>query len=243
MDKFDKYLKNKIKKEDKEFILPKSFEDKLEETLGNLDKVTEEKNENWYKNKKVWATAACFAFICLAGISMTHRINSDQYNSRLRSLENKVTEYDAGVPEVASDNSAEKRIAEYSDETKIEEFNLNDSLTNSFIDDNNINKIIIKSLENDNTYKSIDNKNDITNIMDFINSIMQVEITQQSIDEWDFLIETNGVDSNHFIIIKDEMMSVDDRWYKIDSVDVEKFKDIYEELNYTKVEIPYCNIN
>ena len=39
MDNFDEYLKNKSHMEDKEFILPKSFDNKIEETLGNLDKV------------------------------------------------------------------------------------------------------------------------------------------------------------------------------------------------------------
>ena len=39
MDNFDEYLKNKSHMEDKEFILPKSFDNKIEEILGNLDKV------------------------------------------------------------------------------------------------------------------------------------------------------------------------------------------------------------
>ena len=37
MDKFDEYLKNKSKSENEEFVLPKSFEYKLEDTLKNLD--------------------------------------------------------------------------------------------------------------------------------------------------------------------------------------------------------------
>ena len=53
MDNFDEYLKNKSHMEDKEFILPKSFDNKIEETLGNLDKVNLEKKKNCYvPNKK-----------------------------------------------------------------------------------------------------------------------------------------------------------------------------------------------
>lgn len=246
MDKFDEYLKNKSHKEDKEFILPKSFEDKLEETLGNLDKVNEEKNDNWYKNKKIWATAACFAFVCLAGISMTYGFNSNNSDSMLRNSENQAAKYDAGLPEMASDNSTAKRGVEsgYSgEENKIEEFSLQDSLEYSFIDDSNIDKIIIKSLGNDNTYKSVDNKSDITKIIDFINNNIEVEIEKQDINDWDFLLQTSGVDSNHSIIIQDEVMNVDNKWYKIDYQEGERLKEIYNELNYTKVNIPYCNIN
>ena len=38
MDKFDEYLNNKVEMESEKFILPKSFEDKIEETLESLDK-------------------------------------------------------------------------------------------------------------------------------------------------------------------------------------------------------------
>ena len=38
MDKFDEYLNNKVEMESEKFILPKSFEDKNEETLESLDK-------------------------------------------------------------------------------------------------------------------------------------------------------------------------------------------------------------
>ena len=43
MDKFDEYLNNKVEMESEKFILPKSFEDKIEETLESLDKKNLEK--------------------------------------------------------------------------------------------------------------------------------------------------------------------------------------------------------
>ena len=81
MDKFDEYLKNKSKSENKEFVLPNSFECKLEENLKNLDKENKSKTNVWYMNKKLWTTAACFAFVFLAGISIRYGVNSNKLNS------------------------------------------------------------------------------------------------------------------------------------------------------------------
>ena len=53
MDKFDEYLNNKVEMESEKFILPKSFEDKIEETLESLDKKNLEKEEKWYFNKNI----------------------------------------------------------------------------------------------------------------------------------------------------------------------------------------------
>ena len=49
MDKFDEYLNNKVEMESEKFILPKSFEDKIEETLESLDKKNLEKEENLFE--------------------------------------------------------------------------------------------------------------------------------------------------------------------------------------------------
>lgn len=243
MDKFDEYLKNKSKSENEEFVLPKSFEYKLEETLKNLDKENKNRINVWYMNKKLWTTAACFAFVFLTVVSIRYGVNSNRLKSIEKSLENQVTGYSDAIPEVASHNEASTRGIGNDEATKqeIEEFSLEDRFGDGVIDSNNINKIIVKNIVDGNTYKSIDNKVDIEKIISFINEIPKEEIQKQTLGEWDFLVQTNGVESNHTIIIKNDIMNIDNRWYKINSEDVNNFKSMYNDLNYDENSIPYCN--
>ena len=220
MDKFNKYLKNKSKSENKEFVLPNSFECKLEETLKNLDK--ENKTNVLYINKKLWTMVACFAFVFLVGISIKYGVNSNKSNFIDRSLENQIAGYSDGIPEVASRNKAETR----------------DVVSDEVIDSNNINKIIIKNIVDGNIYKAIDNNIDIEKIISFINDIPKEEIQKQILEEWDFLIQTSGMESNHTIIIKNHIMNIDNKWYKIDSKEVNSFKNMYNDLNYDENSIP-----
>lgn len=243
MDKFDEYLKNKSKSENEEFVLPKSFEYKLEDTLKNLDKENKSKINRWYMNKKLWITAACFTFVFLTSVSIKYGINSNNLNSLGKGLENQSTEYSDSIPDVASYNGAETRGIENNESAKqqSEEFNLEDSFGDGVIDSTNINKIIVKNIIDGDTYKSVDNKVDIEKIISFINDIPKEEIQQQTLGEWDFLIQTNGVESNYTIIIKNDIMNIDNKWYKINSEEVNNFKDMYNDLNYDENSIPYCN--
>ena len=126
MDKFDEYLKNKSKSENEDFVLPKSFEYKLEETLKNLDKENKNETNVWYMNKKLWTTAACFAFVFLAATSIRYGVDSNRLNSIEKSLENQVTGYSDAIPEVASHNEASTRGIGNDEATKqgVEEFSL-----------------------------------------------------------------------------------------------------------------------
>ena len=243
MDKFDEYLKNKSKSENEDFVLPKSFEYKLEETLKNLDKENKNETNVWYMNKKLWTTAACFAIVFLAATSIRYEVNSNRSNSIEKSLENQVTGYSEAIPEVASHNQSSTRGIGNDEATKqeVEEFSLEDRFGDGIIDSNNINKIIVKNIVDGNTYKSVDNKVDIEKIISFINNIPKEEIQKQTLGEWDFLIQTNGVESNHTIIIKNDILNIDNKWYKIDSEEVSNFKSMYNDLNYDENNIPYCN--
>lgn len=243
MDKFDEYLKNKSKSENEDFVLPKSFEYKLEETLKNLDKENKNETNVWYMNKRLWTTAACFAFVFLAATSIRYGVDSNRSNSIEKSLENQVTGYSDAIPEVASHNEASTRGIGNDEATKqgVEEFSLEDRFGDGIIDSNNINKIIVKNIVDGNTYKSVDNKVDIEKIISFINDIPKEEIQKQTLGEWDFLIQTNGVESNHTIIIKNDILNIDNKWYKIDSQEVSNFKSMYNDLNYDENNIPYCN--
>ena len=243
MDKFDEYLKNKSKSENEDFVLPKSFEYKLEETLKNLDKENKNETNVWYMNKRLWTTAACFAFVFLAATSIRYGVDSNRSNSIEKSLENQVTGYSDAIPEVASHNEASTRGIGSDEAAKqeAEEFSLEDTFGDEVIDSNNINKIIVKNIVYGNTYKSVDNKVDIEKVISFINDIPKEEIEKQTLGEWDFLIQTNGVESNHTIIIKNDILNIDNKWYKIDSEEVSNFKSMYNDLNYDENNIPYCN--
>ena len=243
MDKFDEYLKNKSKSENEDFVLPKSFEYKLEETLKKLDKENKNETNVWYMNKRLWTTAACFAFVFLAATSIRYGVDSNRSNSIEKSLENQVTGYSDAIPEVASHNEASTRGIGNDEATKqeVEEFSLEDRFGDGIIDSNNINKIIVKNIVDGNTYKSVDNKVDIEKIISFINDIPKEEIQKQTLGQWDFLIQTNGVESNHTIIIKNDILNIDNKWYKIDSEEVSNFKSMYNDLNYDENNIPYCN--
>ena len=168
MDKFDEYLENKSENEKQEFALPKSFEYKLEETLENLDKEKQEKTNGWYNNKKLWTTAACFAFIFIAGMSVKYGVDFNKSDSIEKSLDNQIARYSADIPEIASNNESEARSSIDNDAQKgiTEEFSLQDTLGDSFIDSTNIDKVIIKNVIDGNTYKSVDNKIDIDNIIE-----------------------------------------------------------------------------
>lgn len=143
MDRFEDYLKKKSKQETENFKLPKSFDDKVEDSLLNLDNISS-KNK-WYKNKKVWITAACFMFICTTVISLKENSslsrnlkNSVNSNSRNQGNESSIVAYDSPITE----KNEESKI--------IEENNFIDKIeTNDFID--NEKDVIIK-----NAYESLD---------------------------------------------------------------------------------------
>ena len=233
----DEYLNNKVEMESEKFILPKSFEDKIEETLESLDKKNLEKEEKWYFNKNIWITAACFAFISLT-VLVTNKNNNETTNDLIRMS----SEMDNNSSMVSYNNAESGSIREYSSNESVEEqLESNININDSFIDYNNINKIIIKFMDNINKYKTIDKRDDIRQVIDFINYTSKKEIEKQDINNWDFLIQTNGIGLNHNIIIKDDIMIIDDKWYKIDLNDNERLKNVYNDLNYNEKDIPYCD--
>ena len=237
MDKFDEYLNNKVEMESEKIILPKSFEDKIEETLEILDKKNLEKEEKWYFNKNIWITAACFAFISLT-LLVTNKNNNETTNDLIRMS----SEMDNNSSMVSYNNAESGSIREYSSNEGVEEqLESNININDSFIDYNNINKVIIKFMDNINKYKTIDKRDDIRQVIDFINYTSKKEIEKQDINNWDFLIQTNGIGVNHNIIIKDDIMIIDDKWYKIDLNDNERLKNVCNDLNYNEKDIPYCD--
>ena len=233
MDKFNEYLDNKIKSEKEEFRLPKSFERKLEETLENLSEDNKIINKKWSYNKGIFTTAACFIFVFLVGISIKYPTKLDGKNIIEKSAQNEDSGYSGNQGRIINDSkSIEKETLDIS---------LQENEINEIIDYSKINKKIIKYISNTNTYKLVDNKNDIENIIKFINDIPKEKIEKQNINNWDFLIQTNGTDNNHSIVIENNIINIDEQWYKIDSYKVDNLISIYNNLSYEENDIPYCD--
>lgn len=239
MDKFDEYLNNKIKIEKEEFVLPKSFEYKLEEALENLGKESKINNKRWYWNTKILVTAACFMFVCLTGISNIYIKDSNKETLIEKGLNSEDSYKSKSSPELVNYNEF-KNINDNTN-NKIKNSDLQYKSNDNLIDYSNINKIIIKDISVSNTYKAIDDKDNIKHLIQSINNIYKVEIQNQNINNGDFLIQTNGIDSNHSIIIENDIMNIDDKWYRIDSTEVNNLREIYNKLSYDAKDIPYCN--
>lgn len=236
MDKFDDYLKKRSTKEIEEFTLPESFENKIEETLVNLDKIDQKESKVWYKEKKFLSSAACLAIICLAGFGMSKVSNFNEGISKMNLSENQRTTYDSSEPEIASNESRES-------DSPVEfqnEFNVNQYGVSDIINLEDINSIVFKEVQKGGKYKVVNNKEDVKSIVDIINSITLKTVSSQSLEQWDFLIQTNGA-SNHSIIVQDNIMNVDDKYYEITSEGVDELLKIYNQLNYGESDIPFCD--
>jgi hypothetical protein len=101
MDKFNNFIKNKVREEKESFILPKSFEDKIELVLENIDHKKSIKFNPWYKNRKIIAVAACLVLGCVTFIKLFllywvsdgYISKSDESSANVRSADGMVSEF------------------------------------------------------------------------------------------------------------------------------------------------------
>lgn len=221
MDKFDEFLNEKAKHEEKEFNLPESFDLKVENTLKCL---TDDKKDKWYINKKIVSIAACFIVALLVGLRYT------SYNN-LVGLDN------SSVMEMAIDNTQRRDL-----NTPQIANNETQDTEKVFINKDDINGLTIKSLLSGAKFKSVNKKEDIDSIVDCINNLNKSEVIDQGISEWDFLIQTSGV-TNHSIEIKGNLINIDNKYYELNENVSDIIKNIYSDLNYEEKDINYCNVN
>jgi len=73
MDNFDNFIKDKSKEEKESFRLPKSFEDKVDFILENIDNEKSVDSHPWYRNRKFISIVACFAFGCFVLMKLVNR--------------------------------------------------------------------------------------------------------------------------------------------------------------------------
>lgn len=101
MDRNDNFIKNKAIEENENFNLPKSFEDKIESVLENIDNKENIKFNPWYKNRKIIAMAACLVLGCFTFIKLFlmywvsdgYISKSDKSSANVRSADDIVSDF------------------------------------------------------------------------------------------------------------------------------------------------------
>ncbi|WP_195244740.1 hypothetical protein [Clostridium celatum] len=226
MDKFDDYLEKQSKCEKEKFVLPQSFDRKVEDILLNLDSELKKENNKWYKNKKLWTTAACFAFICLAGMGLSKQIH-------LGKNEKKQTT-------VASEESMMKSAGVRENESNvthdIESYGLKESGLDNIEDSqvlraDDIYNITIESISTQTKYKEVTKKEDINNIVNFINTMPIYEVINENINSVQYSIKIHGV-TDHIYSFNDDIMGVDGIYYRTVEKEISELNELYNNLNY-----------
>ena len=211
MDKFDDYLEKQSKCEKEKFVLPQSFDRKVEDILLNLDSELKKENNKWYKNKKLWTTAACFAFICLAGMGLSKQIH-------LGKNEKKQTT-------VASEESHD--IESYG----LKESDLDNIEDSQVLRADDIYNITIESISTQTKYKEVTKKEDINNIVNFINTMPIYEVINENINSVQYSIKIHGV-TDHIYSFNDDIMGVDGIYYRTVEKEISELNELYNNLNY-----------
>lgn len=101
MDRNDNFIKNKAIEENENFNLPKSFEDKIESVLENIDNKENINFNPWYKNRKIIAMAACLVLGCFTFIKLFlmywvsdgYISKSDKSSANVRSADDIVSDF------------------------------------------------------------------------------------------------------------------------------------------------------
>lgn len=230
MDKFDDFLEKQSKSENEKFTLPKSFDNKIEETLLNLDKESKKDNHKWYLNKKVWTTAACFAFICLAGVGLTYQSKLENIMSR----SNMQSGQEFAMESAVEENNVSKII---SDDSSPEVYGLSetgmyeDIENNDLSNEDNIYSINIEVINSSPKYKKIINKEDISIITNFINSIPLYETINEDIKDWMYSVKVYG-EIDHVYKFEDNLVSIDGIVYKTSKDKIDELNKLYDILKY-----------
>ena len=105
------------------------------------------------------------------------------------------------------------------------------------IQPSDVDSITITALPSPPKVKTIDKKVDVEKIVSFINSISKEKIKlKENINGWVFLIKTKGKEE-HSISFIGSMVHIDNDWYKIDSNETKKLRELYNKLDYKEKSI------
>ena len=105
------------------------------------------------------------------------------------------------------------------------------------IKSSDVDSITITALPSPPKVKIIDKKVDVEKIVLFINSISKEKIKlKENINGWVFLIKTKGKEE-HSISFIGSMVNIDNAWYKIDTNETKKLRELYNKLDYKEKSI------
>ena len=195
-DEFERFLMDKAKDEKSKFYIPVSFDTKIEESLKEVDKISFNKSNRWYENKKIMAIAASFVFIfslSLIRYSMKSNSNIDMARS---------------MDQIANEN------ATLEDSWSVEEVNENIYLKDL---------IHLKKVESiDVNGKVIEDEDKISKILYLLNSLPLKNSEAEFVDE-DYTIEIKG-ENTYIIYMKENLLLINDVVYNTNTHEVENVK-------------------
>lgn len=230
MDKFDDYLEKQSKDENENFTLPKSFDNKIEETLLNLDKRCEKESKKLYLGKRIWTTAACFAFICLVGFGLREKSNLENMLSRTNEDSTQETTMESAIEQ----NNENQRLLYDNQEQAygVNEESSNDEIENyNIINEDSIYSIKIEVVDESLKYKNITIKDDISKIIALIDSMQIYESIDRDINSWKYSIKVYGT-TDHVYNFIDNLVSIDGVVYKTSQDEINELNKLYDTLNY-----------
>ena len=215
MEKFDDFLDNKIKTEDEKFIVPDKVNNRIEDTLRNLDLLVEKENDiknikKFNLNRKYISIAAMF--ILLIGIGV--RVINPAINQESKNL---------GKSENLREGNTTKEVAELK-ETDLSKLSNNDKLINL----DKINIVEIRSLSKD-IYITTTEENEIGLVLNYINSLYLSLVKDKTMDNYEYLIKLSG-DKEIEIIIQNNLIAIDGQLYISNYNLQEQFRVIFEQL-------------
>lgn len=215
MEKFDDFLNNKIKTEDEKFIVPDKVNNRIEDTLRNLDLLVEKENDiknikKFNLNRKYISIAAMF--ILLIGIGV--RVINPAINQESKNL---------GKSENLREGNTTKEVAELK-ETDLSKLSNNDKLINL----DKINIVEIRSLSKD-IYITTTEENEIGLVLNYINSLYLSLVKDKTMDNYEYLIKLSG-DKEIEIIIQNNLIAIDGQLYISNYNLQEQFRVIFEQL-------------
>lgn len=103
--------------------------------------------------------------------------------------------------------------------------------TKEIININDVDNLKIITLPSPPKEKTITKKEDIKKVINLINSIKKEHIKQNDYNGWVILIKTDGKEK-HSICFSGGRVEIDNLWYIINNNDIDKIKNLYNELNY-----------
>ncbi|STE73766.1 Uncharacterised protein [Clostridium botulinum] len=105
---------------------------------------------------------------------------------------------------------------------------------------NNIKRIDVIKLPVPPKKKVVTKKEDIVEIINFINSIQLLEEINDPVKGWIYTINiyNNSNNTNNTIEFLGDKINIYNKWYKINDNNLEKLRKIYKDLNYEQASFP-----